>query len=117
MPSVMFFADDTLIGDKSLTKIQQLLQNALNEAIKWFRQNNSTLNIYKCNVLIISNTNIVDSIDTFLNGAKLPFVKSVESLGVKIDNKLSCSNHVNVDGLCTCKSKKRNTAISSLYLS
>ena len=35
------FADDTVIGvsDKSITKIQQLLQNAVNEAIKWFGQN------------------------------------------------------------------------------
>ena len=35
------FADDTMIGvsDKSITKIQQLLQNAVNDAIKWFGQN------------------------------------------------------------------------------
>ena len=55
MPSVMFFDDHTLIGDKALAKIQQLLQNALNEAIEWFGQNNSTLNIYKCNPLIIQH--------------------------------------------------------------
>ena len=40
------FADDTKMGvsDKSITKIQQL-QNAVNEAIKWFGQNKLTLNI------------------------------------------------------------------------
>ena len=54
------FADDTMIGvsDKSITKIQQLLQNAVNEAIKWFGQNKLTLNINKCNVLIIYITKI-----------------------------------------------------------
>ena len=56
-----------------------------------------TLNIDKCNVLIISNKNIVDSIDIFINGVKLPFVKSAKYLGVEIDNKLSWSNHI--DGL------------------
>ena len=51
------FADDTMIGvsDKSITEIQQLLQNAVNEAIKWFGQNKLPLNINKCDVLIISN--------------------------------------------------------------
>ena len=46
------FVDDTMIGvsDKSITKIQQLLQNAVNEAIKWFGQNKLTLNMDKCNV-------------------------------------------------------------------
>ena len=59
------FADDTMIGvsDKSITKIQQLLQNAVNETIKWFGQNKLTLNIDKCNVLILYNKNKVDSID------------------------------------------------------
>ena len=49
------FADDTMIGvsDKSITKIQQLLQNAVNEANKWFGQNKLTLNINKCNVIIM----------------------------------------------------------------
>ena len=84
------FADDTMIGvsDKSITKIQQLLQNAVNEAIKWFGQNKLTLNMNKCNVLIISNKNIVDSIDIFINGVKLLFVKSAKYLGVEIDSKL-----------------------------
>ena len=86
------------VSDKSITKIQQLLQNAVNEAIKWFGQNKLTLNINKCNVFIISNKNIVDSIDIFINGVKLPFVKSAEYLGVEIDSKLSWSNHI--DGLC-----------------
>ena len=100
MPSVMFFSDDTMIGvsDKSITKIQQLLQNAVNEAIEWCEQNKLTLNIDKCNVLIIPNTNIVDSIHIYINGVKLPFVKSAKNLGVIIDSKLSWSNHI--DGLC-----------------
>ena len=94
------FADGTMIGvsDKSITKIQQLYQNAVNEAIKWFGQNKGTLNMDKCNVLIISNNNIVDSIDIFINGVKLPFVESAKYIGVEIDSKLSWSNHR--DGLC-----------------
>ena len=94
------FADDTMIGvsDKSITNIQQLLRNAVNEAIKWFGQNRLTLNISKCNVLIISNKNIVDSIDIFINGVKLPFFRSAKYLGVEIDSKLSWSNHL--DRLC-----------------
>ena len=44
------FAGDTMISvsDKSLTKIQQLLQNAGNEAIEWFGQTKVTLNIHEC---------------------------------------------------------------------
>ena len=60
------------VSDKSLTKIQQLLQNAGNEAIGWFGQTKVTLNIHEC----IPNKNIVDSIDMFINGVKLSFVKS-----------------------------------------
>ena len=57
MPPRNIFADDTMIGvsDKSITKIQQLLQNAVNKDIKWSGQNKLTLNINKCNVIIISN--------------------------------------------------------------
>ena len=77
-----------------ITKRQQLLQNAVNEANKWFGQNKLTLNINKCNVLIISNKNIVHSIDIFRNGVKLPFVKSAKYLGGEIDSKLSWSNHI-----------------------
>ena len=43
------------VSDKSIMKIQQLLQNAVNEAIKWFGLKKLSLNIDKCNVLIISN--------------------------------------------------------------
>ena len=78
--------------------IRQLLQNAVNEAMKWFGQNKLTLNMDKCNVLIISNKNIVDSIDIFINSVKSPFVKSAKYLGVEIDSKLSWSNHI--DRLC-----------------
>ena len=94
------FADDTMIGvsDKPITKIQQLLQNAVKKAIKWFGQLKLTLNIDKFNVLIISNKNIVDSIAFFINRVKSPFVKSSKYLGVEIDNKLSWSDHI--DGLC-----------------
>ena len=74
------------VSDKSIAKIQQLL-HAVNKAIKWCGQNKLTLNINKCNVLIISNKNIVDNIDIFLNGVKLPFVKSAKYLGVEIDSK------------------------------
>ena len=49
------------------------------------------LNIDKSNVLIVSNKNIVDSIYIFINGVKLPFVKSAKYL--EIDNKLSWFNH------------------------
>ena len=92
------------VSDKSITKIQQLLQNAVNKAIKWFVQLKLTLNIDKFNVIIISNTNIVDSIAIFINGVKLPFVKSSKYLGVEIANKLSWSDHI--DGLCKKLSSK-----------
>ena len=52
------------------------------------------LNIHKCNVLIISNKNVVISIDIFINCVKLPFVKSANFLGVEIDSKLSWSNYI-----------------------
>ena len=39
------------VSDKSITKIEQILQAAVNEAIKWLGQNKLTLNIDKCNVL------------------------------------------------------------------
>ena len=39
------------VSDKSITKIQQLLQASVNEAIKWLGQNKLPLNIDKCNVL------------------------------------------------------------------
>ena len=45
------------VSDKSLTKIQQLLQDVVNEAIEWFGQNKLTLKIDKCNILIIFNKN------------------------------------------------------------
>ena len=82
-------ADDTMIrvSDNSLTKIQQLLPNSVNEVIKCFGQNKFKLN--KCNVLILSNKNIVDVIDIFKKGVKLSFVKSEKYLAVEIDCKLA----------------------------
>ena len=81
------FADNTMtcVSDKSLTKIQQLLQNAVNEAIKWFGQNKLTVHIYKCKVLIIPNTY------SRKHGYFYIFVKSVKYLGVEKDSKLSWS--------------------------
>ena len=60
------------VSDKSITKIQQLLQNAVNGAIKWFGQNNLTLNMDKCYVL--TNKNIVDIIYIFINGVNYPLL-------------------------------------------
>ena len=61
------------VSDKSIPKIQQLLQNAVNEAINWFGQNKLTLNIdNKCYVL--TNKNIVHIIYNFINGVNYPLL-------------------------------------------
>ena len=77
------FADDNMIcaAKRDLNQLLKLLEKENEVAIKWFSDNNMTVNPKKFQAIIINNVEIKSK-------------ESVSLLGIEIDNKLNFGKHV-----------------------
>ena len=97
--AILNFADDTnlLIINKSLKRLNKLLNIDLKNLTNWLNANKSSLNISKTELIIFKPKRkpLDFNMKIKLNGKRLYPTDSVRYLGVKIDSKLNWNSHVN----------------------
>ena len=96
---VHHFADDTnlLIINKSLKRLNKLLNIDLKNLTNWLNANKISLNVSKTELIIFKPKRkpLDFNMKIKLNGKRLYPTDSVKYLGVKIDSKLDWKSHVN----------------------
>ena len=110
---VRHFADDTnlLIINKSLKRLNRLLNVDLKNFTNWFNANRISLNVSKTELIIFKRKRKPQdfNIKIKLSRKRLYPTDSVKYLGVKIDSKLNWTSHVNATAT------KLNRANAMLY--
>ena len=96
---VHHFADDTnlLIINKSLKRLNKLLNIDLKNLTNWLNANKISLNVSKTELIIFKPKRkpLDFNMKIKLNGKRLYPADSVRYLGVKIDNELNWKSHIN----------------------
>ena len=98
MQHVIIFPDDNMVyvNGTSIDEVETLLQKSVDESVKWFRMNKLSVNIDKCHVMLISGRNTYRySLGIYIDGVKIPHVRSAKYLGVVIDSQLTWTDHIN----------------------
>ena len=91
------FADDNMIyaAKRDLNQLLKLLEKENEVAIKWFSDNNVTVNPKKFQAIIISRKNKSNhNCCLTINNVEIKSKESVSLLGIQIDNKLNFEKHV-----------------------
>ena len=91
------FADDNMIyaAKRDLNQILKLLEKENEVAIKWFSDNNMTVNPKKFQAIIINRQNRSNhNCCLTINNVEIKSKESVSLLGIEIDNKLNFEKHV-----------------------
>ena len=93
--SVLFADDSTLFcRSKSLHELSTVINNELNDIIKWLNANRLSLNIDKTNFMIFRPKGKNERCPTIhINGSSILEVGNAKFLGVIIDNKLNWLEH------------------------
>ena len=89
----------------------EILENASEEAIDWFKSNEMIVNPDKFQVMIIGSGKEKEKYKLKINEAEIESQTSVTLLGVKIDNKLNFNEHIST--ICK-KSGNKINAISRI---
>ena len=93
--SIRLFADDSIIYRKIFSKTyHEILQNDLNQLQTWSDKWQMEFNVSKCVHLPITNKNKPSPHKYSLFGQPLSTVSSHSYLGVKLDSKLTRTNHI-----------------------
>ena len=97
--SVHHFADDTnlLLAEKSLKKINKLVNSDLKVLCQWIRSNKLSLNAGKTEIIIFKNKKqeITKRLNFRISGQKINPITSVKYLGVFLNDSLSWDTHLN----------------------
>ena len=95
------FADDLIVycSDVCSQKVQERLQCAVNSICDWYTNNRLKVNPKKSKLIVIGTEHNISNInkDNFVvryGGEKIPFVKEIRYLGLKITNTLSWDKHI-----------------------
>ena len=94
----MLFADDTNIFYENFDKgkLEETINNELEEISLWFKVNRLSLNIKKTNYIVFGSRNSNVNFNIHINNIKIDRVNDTKFLGVHIDANLSWSKHLNV---------------------
>ena len=96
----ILFADDTNLfySSKSITELQQVLNNELAALSEWFKANRLSLNIDKTSYILFCANNARRvpelSFELFIESIKVKRVESCKFLGVYLDEKMTWKNHI-----------------------
>ena len=115
---ICLFADDTVIyyAHKNIEVAAEAIQQDLHEIDRWMDSNKLTINIRKTQYMIISGHHKkFESIDIRIKDSPLIRTKSYKYLGVKIDQNLNYSQHIN-NLAGTVKNKIRSITRISHFL-
>ena len=92
------FADDAalVICGKFLPIMQQLMQEAVNRATKWGRENGLTFGPTKTQAVIFTRKRKIDAIPQLkVAGTDIPYSTSAKYLGITLDSELNFKLHLN----------------------
>ena len=97
--SVHHFADDTnlLLAEKSLKRINKLVNHDLKVLCQWIRSNKLSLNAGKTEIIIFKNKNqeITKHLNFRISGQKINPTTKVKYLGVFLNDSLTWDAHLN----------------------
>ena len=97
--SVHHFADDTnlLLGEKSLKKINKLVNSDVKALCQWIRSNKLSLNTGKTEIIVFKNKKqkITKHLNFRISGQKIIPTRTVKYLGVFLNDSLSWDTHLN----------------------
>lgn len=105
----VMYADDTslMCKAKNVVDLQMQLESCLSRIDKWFKANKLTLNVDKTKCMIFGTKHVLkrfNEMELFYDNIIIEKVSEFKYLGVKFDNNLSWSAHV--DHLCKTISKR-----------
>ena len=93
------YADDTnaFHSDKSLKSLTHVMQEEMNEVIKWLNVNKLSINTTKTKYIIFKSRNkkCDIEIDIKLNDNIIQQASHIKFLGVILDRELTWKNHIN----------------------
>jgi hypothetical protein len=94
----ILFADDSnlIVNGKTLTEIEQKINDDLPSLTSWLRTNRLSLNLQKTHIMIFGKKNDgrENSLTTIIDGTQIGIVTHTKLLGIKMDNGLTwkCPN-------------------------
>ena len=108
VPLCNLYADDTAVYVTGINEIdvENKLQKATDEAMKWFGDNKLVINLTKSYTMLLSSQPRDISLNIKVNNVSLEQVETFKYLGVTIDSGLTWTSHINE----TCKKLSQNIA-------
>ena len=98
--SIVLFADDTniLYSDTCLKKLNEIIQNEMNEITDWLNANKLSINTEKTKFILFRSKNkkVNSSINISINNNNIRQVTNITFLGIVIDQFLTWSNHLDL---------------------
>ena len=111
--NVYNYADDNTLSfsDKTVTNIVEKLQNDCAVAMEWFNANFMKANAEKFQLMFLNRFEKDVNETLNLNNCQIESSKSINILGIEIDDKLNFNNQI--DNLC-CKAGKQINALKRM---
>ena len=98
--SIVLFADDTniLYSHTCLKKLNEIIQNEMNEITDWLNANKLSINTEKTKFILFRSKNkkVNSSINISINNNNIRQVTNITFLGIVIDQFLTWSNHLDL---------------------
>ena len=90
------FADDSclIFSADGLGELQVMINRELNKVDQWMASNKLTLNYSKTKFMLVHRKNKQPLLNLYVRDHKIEQVKTIEYLGIKIDEKLNWSEQI-----------------------